>query len=188
MAPGRTRRQWAAVAAAALGTLLLIEVALGARGAKPNQRPLYFVAYGVEWVFMRGSGQVGAALGYVIYHLYQLCAWIARLAGPILGDSWWPLVKTLFFWLFAINEFFKQLFMGMGQDDANAQGLAYSLYAMTLTGIGIILFIQAMVRACSLWAKKESQASSASPQPAQASSAAPASSGKWGKAKRGSWS
>jgi hypothetical protein len=187
--PVRTWRQWLSVALAGLGALILIEVGLGARGAKPHERPLYFVTLAVEWGFMRGSGWVGSCIGYCIYSLYLLGAWVGRLTGPVLGETLLPLVMILIFPLRMVNALLKEMFVAMGQDETNAQGLVFSLAALTSIGIGVILIVQAAQKACSRRARKslEPQASSSSsPQPSQPSPSGQSASGKRGK--RGSWS
>jgi hypothetical protein len=180
----RTWRQWLSVALAGLGALILIEVGLGARGAKPNERPLYFVTLAVEWVFVRGSGWVGSCLGYCIYSLYLGGLWVGRLTGPVLNETLLPLLMILIFQLRMGNALLKEMFVAMGQDETNAQGLVFSLAALTSIGIGMLFILQAVRQACRKRAAKSLQAqaaSSPSPQPSGQSA-----SGKGGN--RGSWS
>lgn len=146
--PPLTWRQRLASAGAVLAVLIAIEVALGARGAKPHERPFYYVSYAVEWLFVKGSGKLGSGLGWLIYAVYLAGAWVVRLTGPTLWEALYEVVVNWFFsWLWALEAFFKSAFEATGMSPAEADGLTKTLGALTVAGAGLIFFIRQFILA-----------------------------------------
>jgi hypothetical protein len=162
---GRTWRQWLAVALAALAALLLIEVPLGARGAKPNERPLYYLVFAVDWVFVRGPSWVGAGMGAVLYALYTVGAWLARLAGPVLRETLSDLYLIGSSPVRGANALVLEALTAMTMDPREAQAFIYILLAFSGAAALFVYTLQATRRACNIRTQRQLEEESLPPPP-----------------------
>lgn len=159
------RRQKLVVGLAALATLLAIELTLGSQGAAPHNRPLFWIAYGVEAVFRKGPDWVGGCIGQVLYSLYRAGRALTLLIGPTAQETFW------FFWnigtapVRGINALGVSMFVAMKMERTEAQAFFWCMLVVGCLGTGGAYAVKAYSRATVILAQRElasSQATSAS--------------------------
>ena len=166
------RRQKLVVGLAALATLLAIELTLGSQGAAPHNRPLFWIAYGVEAVFRKGPDWVGGCIGQVLYSLYRAGRALALLVGPTVQETFWYLWDIGTAPVRGINALGVSMFVAMNMERTEAQAFFWCMvvFACLITG-GLSIF-NAHRRANIILAQREAQAlSQAAPTSSSTSSA-----------------